>query len=435
MAKSLDLRAFDEREIIPNGRLEDLVTAALRLLDIKALHQFRVCCYFFFGVTDLLDVKQGNGYREVVLRDSGDVLLLSKIQWASNTLQERNILPLFCTFPPMSFAKHNAFLLKNKITKQLREEESYPKMQLLLNKQVANINMAIDEINCTNGMITCQLAAKIFSNENGVYILRDAFLRDGLHPSANATTLLNLEVAQNLRKAKQGKRSPEWLKKSLRTQPSAPVSFALKKKEDKLPLLQNPPISEARGDRESRSKYGKYEIVRQDRPNRASSPARNRSRSRSRDRSRGASGAALLATPKKGLLGDQPNSNSKSSDIPMDKVQQMLSMQLPNTDPSPEFQAALNQLMNNPPAIVNAPSGTQFPPGGFQNSGPVNPMMGNMMGMNPMGNFNVMNPGTGPNQMGPGMGWQNNAGMGNNMMNNNGFLGGPGFHRMGNNRF
>ena len=66
MANNLDLRIFDEKDIVPNGRLEDLITAALRLLESPTLKPYRTVCYVFFGITDLLDVKQSDGYREVV---------------------------------------------------------------------------------------------------------------------------------------------------------------------------------------------------------------------------------------------------------------------------------------------------------------------------------------------------------------------------------
>ena len=232
MANTLDLRIFDEKEIVPNGKIDDLVTAALRLFESSTLRGYTICCYLFFGITDLLEVKQAQGYREVILRSGGDRLLSSKIDWALKTLKEKGVVPVMCTFPPMSFAKHNQFLLKNGLTGKLEHKGQYQTMQAMLNEQVANLNKKIEELNCESGVITCQLSAKLFVQERGRHILKDVYLRDGLHPTNQGATLLNVELAQNLRKAKQGKRSPEWLKKSHQIKSGSKISFGLKLKKD-----------------------------------------------------------------------------------------------------------------------------------------------------------------------------------------------------------
>ncbi|XP_067929586.1 uncharacterized protein [Watersipora subatra] len=232
MANSLDLRIFDDKEIVPNGKIDDLVTAAIKLFDHSTMKSYRICCYLFFGITDLLDVKQSQGYREVVLRTGGDTLLLSKIDWAVKTLKLKGVMVVLCTFPPMSFAKHNQFLLKNGLTGSLQHKSKYPEMQTKLNEQVSMINRRIEELNCQSGVITCQLSAKLFVQERGRYILKDIYLRDGLHPTNQGATLLNVELAQNLRKSKQGKRSPEWLQKSHQVKSASKISFGIKTKKE-----------------------------------------------------------------------------------------------------------------------------------------------------------------------------------------------------------
>lgn len=328
MANSLDLRIFDDKEIVPNGRLEDLITAAIKLLDSRALAERLVCCFVFFGITDLLDVKQSPNYREVVLRESGDALLLSKIDWAARTLKDKGVLPVFCTFPPISFSKHNQFLVKNGLTNSLRFDREYPTMQSKLNEIVAKVNTRIEEVNCGNGVITCQLSAKVFSCEKSKYVLREAYLKDGLHLTNQGATLLNLELAQNLRKAKQGKRSPDWLKKSHQVKSASAISFSIKKKEDeKSAASSSVPKPEA-----SIGQKHKEECKRQDphipssRSRRSRSPQdhvtrRSRSRSRSRDRRRARSRSTSQTRTsrhsasgrfedllKPSLLGDKPKS-------------------------------------------------------------------------------------------------------------------------------
>lgn len=236
MANTLDLRIFDEKQIVPNGKLEDLVTAAIKLLEAPTLRGYRVCCYLLFGVTDLLDVKQGHGYREVVLRSGGEALLRSKIDWTVKTLREKKMMTVLCSFPPISFVKHNQFLLKTGITGKLEFKTTYAAMQTEHNEQVANLNKWIEELNCDSGVVTCQLSAKLFVQEKGRYMLKDFYLKDGLHPTSQGATLLNVELAQNLRKAKQGKRSPDWLRKSHQIKSATSISFSIKGKKEESAL-------------------------------------------------------------------------------------------------------------------------------------------------------------------------------------------------------
>jgi len=243
MANNLDLRIFDEKEIVPNGKFEDLIAAALKLMNASSLQGYRVCCYIFFGITDLLEVKQAQGYREVVLRENGDSLLMSKIDWGIKSLKENNILPMLCTFPPMSFVKHNQFLFKNGITGKLELKQHYQTMQIKLNEHVAKVNTQIEKVNCENGVVTCQLSNKVFVQERGRHILKDVYLKDGLHLTNQGSTVLNVELAQNLRKSKQGKRSPEWLRKSHQIKSSSSISFSIKKKEESQQIKVKPDLS------------------------------------------------------------------------------------------------------------------------------------------------------------------------------------------------
>lgn len=288
MANNLDLRIFDEKEIVPNGRLEDLITAAVRLLESPTIRSYRTICYVFFGITDLLDVKQSEGYREVVLRESGDTLLLSKIEWAVRTIREKKVLPMMCTFPPMSFIKHNQFLLRNGLTGRLIQKSEYHGMQMKLNAMVAKVNTRIEELNCESGVVTCQLSAKLFSQDKGRFALKDIYLKDGLHLTSQGSTLLNVELAQNLRKMKQGKRCPDWLKRSHQVKSSSAISFSIKKKPDEQNTVKDKlstgkasdthPHDVTRREKSRSPDRGKYSVRRK------RSPGRRRPRSRERHR-------------------------------------------------------------------------------------------------------------------------------------------------------
>lgn len=276
MSNSLDLRIFDEKEIIPNGRLEDMITAAVKLTDSRSAKGQRTCCYVFFGITDLLDVKQSGGYREVILREAGDVLLISKLDWAASTLKGNGILPVFCTFPPMSFEKHNQFLLKNGLTNDLQYVDRYQLMQSKLNDMVVNVNKHVEEINCNSGVATCQLAVKIFAKEKTRFVLRESYLRDGLHLTSQGATLLNLELAQNLRKVKQGKRSPNWLMKAHKIKSTSALSFSIKKKD----LTINPEALEAMQNTAAYQSSGPDQIQKpHNNPQRSSRPPASKSHS------------------------------------------------------------------------------------------------------------------------------------------------------------
>ena len=351
MANNLDLRIFDEKDIVPNGRLEDLITAALRLLESPTLKPYRTVCYVFFGITDLLDVKQSDGYREVVLRESGDTLLLSKIEWAVRTIKEKKVLPMLCTFPPMSFSKHNQFLLRNGLTGSLNHKAEYQGMQTQLNAMVAKVNTRIEELNCESGVITCQLSAKIFTQERARFVLKDVYLKDGLHPTSQGSTLLNVELATNLRKIKHGKRSPDWLKKSHQVKSSSAISFSIKKKPDEQSTIKG---KLSAGKLLAASAHESLKAVQDRSPSPKQSDGKEsrgnhrHSRSRSRDRQNPAQRRSSPPFKSK--------ASSQSSASRFDTKPLSTSVPTPVKQPEPQSRGPLYQVVKvPPPAIIPEP--------------------------------------------------------------------------------